>query len=37
VDADLALQALGQDHVAFGYLTATITVTGATPRPPTRR
>jgi type IV secretion system protein VirB4 len=30
VDADLALQALGQDYVAFGYLTATITVTGAT-------
>ena len=28
VDADLALQALGQDYVAFGYLTATITVTG---------
>ncbi|MBI1330275.1 MAG: conjugal transfer protein TrbE [Alphaproteobacteria bacterium] len=27
VDADLALQALGGDHVAFGYLTATITVT----------
>ncbi|WBX82857.1 conjugal transfer protein TrbE [Sphingosinicella microcystinivorans] len=26
VDADLALQALGQDHVAFGYLTTTITV-----------
>ncbi len=26
VDADLALQALGGDHVAFGYLTATITV-----------
>jgi len=25
-DADLALQALGQDHVAFGYLTTTITV-----------
>ena len=25
-DADLALQALGQDYVAFGYLTATITV-----------
>jgi type IV secretion/conjugal transfer VirB4 family ATPase len=25
-DADLALQALGQDHVAFGYLTATITL-----------
>ena len=26
VDADAALQALGGDHVAFGYLTATITV-----------
>ena len=26
LDADLALQALGGDHVAFGYLTATITV-----------
>jgi type IV secretion system protein VirB4 len=26
VDADLALQALGGDHVAFGYLTATISV-----------
>jgi type IV secretion/conjugal transfer VirB4 family ATPase len=26
VGADLALQALGQDHVAFGYLTTTITV-----------
>jgi type IV secretion/conjugal transfer VirB4 family ATPase len=25
-DADLALQALGGDHVSFGYLTATITV-----------
>lgn len=25
-DADLALQALGQDYVSFGYLTATITV-----------
>ncbi|TRO91266.1 conjugal transfer protein TrbE [Glycocaulis profundi] len=25
-DADLALQALGGDHVAFGYLTVTITV-----------
>lgn len=25
-DADLALQALGQDHVAFGHLTTTITV-----------
>ena len=28
VDADLALQALGQDYVAFGHLTATITVRG---------
>ncbi|MHA6767461.1 conjugal transfer protein TrbE [Sphingobium ummariense] len=27
VDADQALQALGGDHVAFGYLTTTITVT----------
>lgn len=26
VDADLALQVLGGDHVAFGYLTTTITV-----------
>ncbi|WP_449470603.1 conjugal transfer protein TrbE [Sphingobium chungangianum] len=26
VDADEALQVLGQDHVAFGYLTTTITV-----------
>ncbi|MEN5051394.1 conjugal transfer protein TrbE [Brevundimonas naejangsanensis] len=26
VDADLALQALGGDHVAFGYLTTTVTV-----------
>jgi len=26
VDADLALQALGGDHVAFGYLTTTISV-----------
>lgn len=26
VDADAALQLLGQDHVAFGYLTTTITV-----------
>ncbi len=31
-DADLALQALGGDHVAFGYLTATIAVTGTTHR-----
>lgn len=29
VDADQALQALGGDHVAFGYLTATITVMDA--------
>jgi type IV secretion system protein VirB4 len=28
-DADLALQALGSDHVAFGYLTATVTVMDA--------
>ena len=28
-DADLALQALGQDDVAFGYLTTTITVADA--------
>jgi type IV secretion system protein VirB4 len=28
-DADLALQALGGDHVAFGYLTTTITVLDA--------
>jgi type IV secretion/conjugal transfer VirB4 family ATPase len=27
VDADMALQVLGGDHVAFGYLTTTITVT----------
>ncbi|MBO9621698.1 MAG: conjugal transfer protein TrbE [Sphingomonas sp.] len=27
IDADQALQALGGDHVAFGYLTTTITVT----------
>ena len=27
VDADLALQVLGGDHAAFGYLTTTITVT----------
>lgn len=26
IDADIALQALGGDHVAFGYLTTTITV-----------
>jgi type IV secretion system protein VirB4 len=31
IDADLALQALGGDHVAFGYLTATITVADAVP------
>jgi type IV secretion system protein VirB4 len=30
-DADLALQALGQDHVAFGYLTTTITVSDEDP------
>jgi type IV secretion/conjugal transfer VirB4 family ATPase len=29
VDADLALQALGGDHVAFGYLTTTVTVMDA--------
>jgi type IV secretion system protein TrbE len=29
IDADAALQALGGDHVAFGYLTATITVSDA--------
>ncbi|MBO9712457.1 conjugal transfer protein TrbE [Sphingomonas sp.] len=29
VDADLALQALGGDHVAFGYLTTTITLADA--------
>ena len=29
VDADLALQALGGDHVSFGYLTTTITVADA--------
>ncbi|MES2904293.1 MAG: conjugal transfer protein TrbE [Pseudomonadota bacterium] len=29
VDADLALQALGGDHVAFGYLTTSITVSDA--------
>ncbi|MGK9237150.1 conjugal transfer protein TrbE [Inquilinus limosus] len=28
-DADLALQTLGGDHVAFGYLTMTVTVTDA--------
>lgn len=28
-DADLALQALGADHVSFGYLTTTITVADA--------
>jgi type IV secretion/conjugal transfer VirB4 family ATPase len=31
-DADLALQALGQDYVSFGYLTATITVADRDPR-----
>jgi len=30
-DADLALQALGNDNVAFGYLTATVSVTGESP------
>jgi type IV secretion system protein VirB4 len=30
-DADLALQELGGDHVAFGYLTATITITDEDP------
>ncbi|MGE5562099.1 MAG: conjugal transfer protein TrbE [Bacillota bacterium] len=30
-DADLALQELGQDHVAFGYLTATVTVADEDP------
>jgi type IV secretion system protein VirB4 len=29
IDADLALQTLGRDDVAFGYLTTTITVTDA--------
>jgi len=29
VDADMALQVLGGDHVAFGHLTTTITVTDA--------
>ena len=29
LDADTALQALGGDHVAFGYLTTTITVSGS--------
>ena len=33
VDADLALQALGGDHVAFGYLTTTITVADTRSRP----
>jgi type IV secretion system protein TrbE len=31
-DADLALQALGGDHVAFGYLTTTVTVMDDDPR-----
>ncbi|NUQ18680.1 MAG: conjugal transfer protein TrbE [Sphingomonas sp.] len=31
MDADLALQELGQDHVAFGYLTTTITVADVDP------
>jgi len=30
-DADIALQELGADHVAFGYLTATITLADADP------
>lgn len=30
LDADLALQSLGGDHVAFGYLTTTITLTDPT-------
>jgi type IV secretion system protein VirB4 len=30
VDADLALQALGQDYVSFGYLTVTVTVLAST-------
>ncbi|GAM07408.1 conjugal transfer protein TrbE [Novosphingobium sp. MBES04] len=29
LDADLALQALGGDHVAFGYMTTTITLTSS--------
>jgi len=29
LDADTALQALGGDHVAFGYLTATVTVSAS--------
>ena len=32
VDADSALQALGGDHVAFGYLTTTVTVSDTTDR-----
>ena len=31
-DADLALQAVGGDHVAFGYLTATVAVSDPDPR-----
>lgn len=31
VDADIALQALGQDHVSYGYLTSTITMIGDEP------
>src|SRR3546814_11931683 len=31
LDADLALQALGGDHVAFGHLTTTITVSDLDP------
>jgi type IV secretion system protein TrbE len=30
-DADLALQALGEDHISFGYLTMTITVADPDP------
>jgi type IV secretory pathway VirB4 component len=35
-DADAALQELGSDQVAFGYLTATVTVSMPTPPWPTR-
>jgi type IV secretory pathway VirB4 component len=35
-DADAALQELGSDQVAFGYLTATVTVLDADPPWPTR-
>jgi len=31
VDADLALQALGEDYVSFGYLTTTVTVADSEP------